>query len=260
MRKTTEASTKKKPERKNTVRKSNIVQTTEKSTKMDLPARRNSSLIRKPVVCKQCLTEFADISKRNAHNCKGEARYYVCDQCDSRFKVKDNFVTHRQTKHSTEVVVRKKIGTKEMKENRHYRTLEIEENLNSQDFGDFVVDALYLLNNQLQCRAMNQECFVTNNAFKMKAHREKYHMLLEQRISFVKWRDLIPANFLTGEVSENDVEMNAVQVKSSDTFNDNNSYVQKRHGSTSEKGSQDAIHKNFGVYLEKLRRRYAGVN
>ena len=85
-------------------------------------------------------------------------------------------------------------------------------------------------------------------------------MLLEQRISFVKWRDLIPANFITGEVSENDVEMNAVQVKSSDTFNDNNSYVQKRHGSTSEKGSQDAIHKNFGVYLEKLRRRYAGVN
>ena len=75
MRKTTEASTQKKPERKNTVRKSNIVQTTEKSTKMVLPARRNSSLIRKPVVCKQCLTEFADISKRNAHNCKGEARY-----------------------------------------------------------------------------------------------------------------------------------------------------------------------------------------
>ena len=66
--------------------------------------------------------------------------------------------------------------------------------------------------------------------------------------------------FLTGEVSENEVEMNAVQVKNSDTFNENNSFVQRRHGSTSEKGSQNAIHKNFGDYLDKLRRRYAGVN
>jgi len=241
--------------------RSRSVQTNETSTKSKFSSKRNSSNNRKPVICKQCYIEFADISKRNAHHCNGDARYYVCDQCDSKFKVKENFVVHRQTKHSTEVVVRKKVAMKSNKEN-HYGVgmIQMEVNANNQELGEFVIDALYMHNNQLKCRARNLECFVTNNALAMKAHREKYHMHLEQRISYLKWRDLIPNSFLNEEFSENDEEMkNDEKVKSRDASTDVISFALKGDQETAQKESQAAINKNFGDYLKKLRQRYAGV-
>jgi len=261
MRKTDADSTKEKKVRKSTV-KSRNVQNTGKSVKSKLPSKTNSSNNRKPVICKKCSIEFADISKRNAHHCNGESRYYVCDHCGSKFKIKENFVVHRQTKHSTEVVVRKKVGMNSKKESHHNGTLQMEVNANNQELGEFVIDALYLDNNQLNCRARNLECFVTNNAFEMKAHREKYHMLLEQRISFKKWRNLIPDSFLSGELSGNDAKMKYDgKVKSRDINVELKSFALKGDESTLKKESQSeaAIHKNFGVYLEKLKRRYAGV-
>jgi len=259
MRKTAADSTKEKKERKNTV-KSRNVKNTGKSVKSKVSSKTNSSNNRKPVICKKCSIEFADISKRNAHHCNGESRYYVCDHCGSKFKIKENFVVHRQTKHSTEVVVRKKVGMNSKKEIHNNGSLQMEINANNKEFGEFVIDALYLDNNQLSCRARNLECFLTNNAFQMKAHREKYHMLLEQRISFEKWRNLIPDNFLTEQMSGNDVEMkNGGKVKSRVTNVDVKSFALKGDELRKESQSQAAIHKNFGDYLEKLKRRYAGV-
>jgi len=259
MRNTTAASTKEKLERKKPVESRNV-QTNETSTKSKFSSKRNSSNNRKPVICKQCHIEFADISKRNAHHCNGDARYYMCDQCDSKFKVKENFVVHRQTKHSTAVVVRKKVAMKSKKETHHgVGVMQMEINANNQELGEFVIDALYMHNNQLKCRARNLECFVTNNALAMKAHREKYHMRLEQRISYLKWRDLIPNSFLNEEFSENEEMKNDGNGKSRDASTDVKSFALNGDEETAQGESQAAISKNFGDYLKKLRQRYAGV-
>ena len=153
-------------------------------------------------------------------------------------------------------MVRKKVGPRVKKEPTEAGTLEM--NDNHQDFGEFIIDALYLDRGQLNCRVRNMECFATENAFEMKAHREKYHLLLEQRISFDKWKHLIPGRYLNkagGIESKEDVQIKDdidvtkiiqnVQAESADPIIDFEKAV-------------DPIRKDFGDYLVKLKHRYAG--
>eukprot|EP00091_Calanus_sinicus_P006368 TRINITY_DN17012_c0_g1_i1.p1 TRINITY_DN17012_c0_g1~~TRINITY_DN17012_c0_g1_i1.p1 ORF type:complete len:219 (+),score=68.50 TRINITY_DN17012_c0_g1_i1:26-658(+) len=163
---------------------------------------------KKRMSCKLCPERFTDKVRLSQHmETHGNGpRYFKCDQCESKFKVMVNYVKHRQTKHTTAgIVVRKKFGIR-IKTEKGDETQEM--NANDLNFGEFVVDALYLDKDQLNCRVRNLECFTTGNAFEMKAHREKYHQLLEQRISFEKWRQLLPVRFLNkvDEVEANEKE------------------------------------------------------
>jgi len=150
------------------------------------------------VSCKICLKKFSGISNRD-HMCRGGSRYYRCDKCDSKFKVKANFVKHKLTKHPPSVVGRREIRITARKE-EYSDSMEM--NANYEQFGEFIVDALYVYKGNLNCRVRNAECFVTENAFEMKAHRVKFHILLEKRFSFEKWRNLIPNKFLNPQGSE----------------------------------------------------------
>jgi len=220
-------------------------------------SRADSSQKRKVVACKQCGKQFADISKRNEHKCSGGSRYYECDQCNSKYKIKDNFVKHRQAKHSTSVVVvRKKVGSKMRKENDSLESLEM--NANIHDFGEFVVDALYLESGSLNCRVRNLECFNTKNAFEMKAHREKYHALLENRISFKKWRHLIPERFLKYGLSETMDDAQNVTVDVTKIIQ-NAKPVEKAPLKNADAKIEDRVRKDFREYLVKLRKRSSGL-
>lgn len=220
-------------------------------------SRSDSSQKRKVVTCKQCVKQFADVSKRNEHKCSGGSRDYECDQCDSKFKIKNNFVKHRQAKHSTSVVVRKKVGSKMRKENDSRAFAEM--NANNHDFGEFVVDALYLESGWLNCRVRNLECFDTKNAFEMKAHREKYHGLLENRISFQKWRHLIPERFLNDKSSEEIDDTPDVAVNVTKIIQNVKPETEEAPLKNADTKVEDPVRKDFGDYLIKLRKRYSGL-
>jgi len=223
------------------------------------PSKADSSQKKRVVIvtCKQCLKQFAGISKRNEHKCSGGSRFYECDQCNSKFKIKDNFVKHRQAKHSTSVVVRKKVGSKMWKENGRGEFAEM--NANIRDFGEFVVDALYLESGRLNCRVRNLECFDTKNAFEMKAHREKYHGLLENRISFEKWRQLIPDIFLNDKSSETMDDTPSVAINVTKIIQNVKSETEEVPLKNADKKIEDPVRKDFREYLVKLRKRYSGL-
>jgi len=201
---------------------------------------------KKRMPCKLCPERFTDKVKLSQHmetHGKGP-RYFKCDQCESKFKVMTNYVKHRQTKHVTAgVVVRKKVGTRIKTEKGDDRTQEM--NANNLDFGEFVVDALYLDKDQLNCRVRNLDCFTTGDAYKMKTHREKFHQLLEKRISFEKWRHLLPARFLikVDEIKEDKKEENVARII--ENVNPD-SVVSEGY----EKKVLDPIMKDFGEYLK----------
>ena len=165
--------------------------------------------------------------------------------CISKYKVKDYFVKHRLVEHSSAgVVVRNNVGMKAKKEPVAAGTLEM--NDNHVDFGEFIIDALYLDKGQFSCRVRNFWCFTTDNALEMKAHREKYHLILEQRIPFEKWKNSIPAMFVN--IIEEDVKEEIKNeesiVVSIDDKDDIDPMIKDR--------------KDFVEYLHKMAPRYVG--
>jgi len=215
---------------------------------------------KKRMPCKLCPERFTDKVKLSQHmETHGNGpRYFKCDQCESKFKVMGNYVKHRQTRHATaEIVVRNKVKTRIKTEKVKDETLEI--NANDLNFGEFLIDALYLDKGQLTCRVRNLDCFTTGNAFKMKEHREKYHQLLEQRISFEKWSQLLPVRFL------NKVEgLEAVMRKERDAIDviriiENAKADCEVSSEDYEKKVLDPIMKGFVEYLVNLKHGYAGL-
>ena len=183
--------------------------------------------------------------KRNEHRCDGGKRYYACDQCDFKYKVKDNYVKHRLAKHpSGGVVVRKNVGMEFKKEPVAAGTLEMNDDY--EDFGEFIIDALYLDKGQFSCRVRNFWCFTTDNALEMKAHREKYHLILEQRIPFEKWKHSIPARFVNNieEDVKEEIKNEESIVVSKDDKDDIDPMIKDR--------------KDFVEYLHKMAPRYVG--
>jgi len=135
-----------------------------------------------------------------------------------------------------------------------------EMNSNHQEVGEFVIDALYVKGDQLNCRAGNIECFETDTVLEMKAHREKYHMLLEQRFAFETWRHLLPERFLKNT--------NIDQNKSMERLHGDIDVLEKirnarkdvtevSHGNV-KKTIEDPIRKDFSDYLVKVRSRCFG--
>merc|ERR1712096_566137 len=151
----------------------------------------------KTVACTQCKHKFADKVNLQQHmKSHSGPGYYKCDQCASKYKIKDNFVKHRKTKHTPAgIIVRKKAGTR-IKSEGYVNSVKMELNDNH-DFGEFIIDGLYLSDeNNLNCRVRNLDCFSTRNLNKMKVHRETYHQVLEQRIPFEKWMNVLPNRFV----------------------------------------------------------------
>jgi len=135
-----------------------------------------------------------------------------------------------------------------------------EMNSNHQDVGEFIIDALYVKGDQLNCKASNMECFETDSVLEMKAHREKYHMLLEQRFAFETWRHLLPERFLKNT--------NIDQNKSMERLHGDIDVLEKirnarkdvteiSHGNV-KKTIEDPIRKDFSDYLVKVRSRCFG--
>ena len=224
-----------------------------------LSKKSSSPIIKKKrMECKLCPERFPDKVKLSQHmETHGNGpRYFKCDQCESKFKLMDIYLKHRQTKHVTAgIVVRKKVGTRIKTDKGDDESMEM--NANDLFWGEFVIDALYMDKDQLNCRVRNLECFTTGNAFEMKAHREKYHQLLEQRISFEKWRLLLPARFLNlvDEMeADKKEEKDAIDVARIIENAKPNFKVSDEY----EKKVLDPIRKDFGEYLVNLKHRYAG--
>merc|ERR1712096_135327 len=199
----------------------------------------------KTVACTQCKQKFADKGKLQQHmKTHSGPRYYKCDQCASKYKIKDNFVKHRKTKHATAgIVVRKKVGTR-IKSEEHVNSVKIELNDNN-DFGEFIIDGLYLSDeSHLNCRVRNLDCFSTRNLVEIKVHRETYHQLLEQRIPFEKWTNVLPNRFV--KIKEMEDEL---QVPNADT---------PLEVDDDKKLLDPVKKKQFGDLLVKLKNRYAG--
>eukprot|EP00092_Neocalanus_flemingeri_P006518 GFUD01007026.1.p1 GENE.GFUD01007026.1~~GFUD01007026.1.p1 ORF type:complete len:253 (-),score=59.32 GFUD01007026.1:23-781(-) len=220
-------------------------------------SKRSSS---KTVGCKHCPGHFADKTKLMKHmETHTGPRYYTCDQCASKYKSKDNFVKHRQTQHgSVGIVVRKKVG-KRIKSEKPLHAGALEWNDNQVDLGEFIIDGLYLSDeNQLSCRVRNLDCFSTRNLIEMKTHRETFHQLLEQRISFEKWMNVLPDRFLNKKDDNvddiKDVKIDTIDVVQvlKDVSTDHAVKVED------DQKHPDPIKKEFGDLLVKLKHRYTG--
>jgi len=127
---------------------------------------------------------------------KSSRREFICDKCTSVFKSKSKYLDHRKTSHtqpSVEVRQRKSTSIRSVKKENTSNDM----NSNDANFGDFIVDALYVSkDSKLVCCSGNLECFSTIKILDMKHHREKYHGILESRIGYDTWKNLVPGKFL----------------------------------------------------------------
>jgi len=127
---------------------------------------------------------------------KSSRRDFICDKCTSVFKSKSKYLVHRKTSHtqpSVEVRQRKSTSSRSVKKENTSKDM----NSNDANFGEFIVDALYVSkDSKLVCCSGNLVCFSTNKILDMKHHREKYHGILESRIGYDTWKHLVPGNFL----------------------------------------------------------------
>ena len=175
----------------------------------------------------------------------------------SKSKAREMPVEHKINNHSAAELSYNEVD-KHSEEGVFAVPLEI--NSNYEDIGEIIIDALYLKGDQLYCRAANMECFQTDSVFEMKAHREKYHVLLEQRFSFETWRHLLPERcFISVNIEKNksinrkpgDIDI-IEKIKNARTAETN--VTQENINKTIE----HPIRKEFSDYLVKLRSRRIG--
>jgi len=197
-------------------------------------------------------------SSKAQHN-GDEAAIYIhkCDQCASKFKAWKTCMKHKHFKHFTDDAYAK-VETN-IKECYTSGRLEIDANL--KNFEEFIIDALYSNEGRLICRGGDSECFSTDNALEMKAHRERYHALLELRFPFDKWKHLVPELHLVdcdigAEIKRHNVSIDVIEILQN---------VKLEYGKSKENikdirigVGEDSIRKDFSDYLAKLRCRRAG--
>ena len=80
---------------------------------------------------------------------------------------------------------------------------------NTEDQGEFIVDCLYLTQeNHLLCYSRDEKCFISSDIKEMKIHRETLHPLLESRFGFETWVDAIPSRFWSSAGTSKDDFLN----------------------------------------------------
>ena len=80
---------------------------------------------------------------------------------------------------------------------------------NTEDQGEFIVDCLYLTQeNHLLCYSRDEKCFISADIKEMKIHRETLHPLLESRFGFETWVDAIPSRFWSSAGTSKDDFLN----------------------------------------------------
>lgn len=191
-------------------------------------------------------------SQKKKHSC------HKRNHDDSKLKEGTSLMKHKVSKHSTAAASRNKVESNTVK-GLFLFSGPAEMNSNHQDV-EFIIDALYVKDDRLYCRAGNIECFETDAILEMKAHREEYHMLLEQRFSFETWRHVLPERFWKNIIIEKNTSMERLHVDIDvleKIKNARNAITEVSHENV-KKTIEDPIRKNFSDYLVKLRGRCFG--